>query len=127
MGNEKKKGARKKCFLYTRVSTSMQVEGYSLEAQENKLRLYAKLHDLEVVEPVFSDEGKSGKNIQGREQFQAMMDAIKSGASEQGVKYVLTFKLSRFGRDTADVLNAVQTLQDHGVELICTDDAMLLR
>ena len=30
-----------KCYLYTRVSTSMQVDGYSLDAQRDKLRKYA--------------------------------------------------------------------------------------
>ena len=46
-----------KCYLYTRVSTAMQVEGYSLDAQLNRLYKEAEYRDLEVVE-VFSDEGK---------------------------------------------------------------------
>ena len=29
---------RMKCYIYTRVSTSMQVDGYSLDAQKDKLR-----------------------------------------------------------------------------------------
>ncbi|MDD7390572.1 MAG: recombinase family protein [Lachnospiraceae bacterium] len=33
---------RTKCYLYTRVSTSMQVDGYSLDAQRDKLRKYAE-------------------------------------------------------------------------------------
>ena len=28
---------QQKCYIYTRVSTSMQVEGYSLDAQKDKL------------------------------------------------------------------------------------------
>lgn len=35
------KKKQRKCYLYTRVSTSMQVEGYSLDAQKDKLRKYA--------------------------------------------------------------------------------------
>lgn len=27
-----------KCYIYTRVSTSMQVDGYSLDAQKDKLK-----------------------------------------------------------------------------------------
>lgn len=34
-----------KCYLYTRVSTSMQVDGYSLDAQRDKLRKYAAYED----------------------------------------------------------------------------------
>ena len=30
------------CYIYTRVSTAIQVEGYSLEAQKDKLRKYAE-------------------------------------------------------------------------------------
>lgn len=31
-----------KCYIYTRVSTAIQVDGYSLEAQKDKLRKYAE-------------------------------------------------------------------------------------
>lgn len=31
---------KKECYIYTRVSTSMQVDGYSLDAQKDKLRKY---------------------------------------------------------------------------------------
>ena len=30
-----------KCYIYTRVSTAMQVDGYSLDAQKDKLKRYA--------------------------------------------------------------------------------------
>ena len=30
-----------KCYLYTRVSTAMQVDGYSLDAQKAKMKAYA--------------------------------------------------------------------------------------
>ena len=119
MGKKKEEEKKRKCFLYTRVSTGMQVEGYSLEAQEEKLRKYADLRDMEVVEPVFSDRGKSGKNTKHRDQFTAMMNQIKGGAD---VDYVLVFKLSRFGRNAADVLTAVQEMQNCGVELAITED-----
>ena len=29
---------RKKCYIYVRVSTAMQVDGYSLEAQKDRLQ-----------------------------------------------------------------------------------------
>ena len=32
---------QQKCYIYTRVSASMQVEGYSLDAQKDKLKKYA--------------------------------------------------------------------------------------
>lgn len=53
-----------KCYIYTRVSTAVQVDGYSLDAQRDKLRKYAAYEDMIVAEE-YSDEGFSGKNIQG--------------------------------------------------------------
>ena len=50
----------------------MQVDGYSLDAQRDKLRKYAAYEDM-VVAGEYSDEGFSGKNIQGRQEFQRML------------------------------------------------------
>lgn len=91
---------QRKCYIYTRVSTAIQVDGYSLDAQKDKLRKYAEYQDMTIVSE-FSDEGFSGKNIKGRPEFTRMMEKIESG--EDGVDFVLVFKLSRFGRNAADV------------------------
>ena len=93
--------------VYTRVSTSMQVDGYSLDAQRDKLRKYAAYEDM-IVAGEYSDEGFSGKNIQGRQEFQRMLNDIQDGKDD--VSYVLVFKLSRFGRNAADVLNSLQLI-----------------
>ncbi len=116
-----KKKAKTKCYIYTRVSTSMQVDGYSLDAQRDKLRKYAEYEDMEIAGE-YSDEGFSGKNIQGRLEFQRMLQDIQDG--KDGVEYVLVFKLSRFGRNAADVLNSLQLMQDFGVNLICVEDGI---
>ena len=54
----------------------MQVDGYSLDAQRDKLRKYAEYEDM-VVAGEYSDEGFSGKNIQGRHEFQRMLQDIQ--------------------------------------------------
>ena len=112
---------RKNCYIYTRVSTSMQVDGFSLDAQREKLRRYAEFQDL-MIAGEYSDEGKSGKNIEGRPEFQTMLNDISEG--KDNVEYVLVFKLSRFGRNAADVLNSLQLMQDYGVNLICVEDGI---
>jgi site-specific DNA recombinase len=58
-----------KCYIYTRVSTAIQVDGYSLDAQRDKLTKYAEYQDMEVVKE-FSDAGHSGKNIEGSHVYQ---------------------------------------------------------
>ena len=35
-----------KCYIYTRVSTVIQVDGYSLDAQKDKLKKYAEFQDM---------------------------------------------------------------------------------
>ena len=57
----------------------------------------------------YSDEGHSGKNIKGRQEFMRMLNDIEDG--KDGVDFVLVFKLSRFGRNAADVLSSLQLMQ----------------
>ena len=110
-----------KVYLYTRVSTSIQIDGYSLEAQKSRMKAFALYNDYEIVGE-YEDAGKSGKSIEGRVQFTRMMEDIKSG--KDGVSFVLVFKLSRFARNVADVLSTLQTMQDFGVNLICVEDGI---
>ena len=110
---------KKKAVAYLRVSTGMQVEGYSLDAQLASIERCAKAYGYEIVK-IYKDEGKSGKSIEGREAFIRMFEDIESG--DLNIDYVMVFKLSRFGRNTADVLTSLQRLQDNGVNLICVED-----
>lgn len=108
-----------KAYSYIRVSTAMQVEGYSVEAQRNTIFKYAKEHDMIVVHE-YQDLGVSGKNIEKRPCFKEMLNDIANNKDD--VKFVLVFKLSRFGRNTADVVSSLQYIQDYGVNLVCIDD-----
>ena len=50
-----------KCYIYTSVSTAIQVDGYSLDAQKDKLSKYAEFQDMEVVGEYYNEE-HSGKS-----------------------------------------------------------------
>ena len=110
-----------KVYTYKRVSTAMQIDGYSLDAQRARMKAYADFNDYEIVGE-YEDAGKSGKSIEGRLQFRQMMEDVKSG--KDNIAYVLVFKLSRFGRNAADVLSTLQVMQDFGVNLICVEDGI---
>ena len=112
---------RIKVYTYKRVSTAMQIDGYSLDAQRARMKAYADFNDYEIVGE-YEDAGKSGKSIEGRMQFRQMMEDVKSG--KDNISYVLVFKLSRFGRNAADVLSTLQVMQDFGVNLICVEDGI---
>lgn len=96
-----------KVYTYTRVSTTIQVDGYSLDAQKSRMKAFADYNEYEIVGE-YEDAGKSGKSIEGRAQFSQMMEDIRAG--KDGVSYVLVFKLSRFGRNAADVLSTLQVM-----------------
>ena len=54
-----------KVYIYTRVSTAMQIDGYSLDAQKSRMKAFADFNDYEIVGE-YEDAGKSGKSIEGR-------------------------------------------------------------
>lgn len=49
-----------------------------------------------------------------------MLNDIEDGKDE--VSFVLVFKLSRFGRNAADVRSSLQLMQDYGVNQICVEN-----
>ena len=98
----------------------MQVEGFSLAAQKTCLTKFVEREEMKVVGE-YEDAGKSGKSIEGRPAFKRMIDDIKNGLQ---VDYVIVYKLSRFGRNAADVLNSLELIQDYDCNLICTDEGI---
>ena len=82
-------------YLYSRVSTIMQTEGYSLEAQKNRMRAYAEFQNFNIVGE-YEDAGASGKSIEDRTAFNQMIQDIQD--DKDNVSYVLVYKLSRFAK-----------------------------
>jgi len=77
---------RAKAYVYTRVSTAMQVDGFSLDAQRDEIRRFAELKKIDIVGE-YCDEGKSGKNTKNRTEFNRMLADIKR--KKDDVRYVL--------------------------------------
>ena len=44
------KKEKTKVYIYTRVSTAMQIDGYSLEAQKSKMKAFAQYNDMKSLE-----------------------------------------------------------------------------
>lgn len=87
-----------KVIGYARVSTQEQAsEGYSLAAQEAKLRAYAELYDLELVD-IEVDPGQSGKDL-NRPALVRALAAIRDGRATA----LLVAKLDRLTRSVADM------------------------
>lgn len=88
---------------YSRVSTLEQSrEGVSLDNQEHKIRAYAELKDMELVEMIV-EEGKSGKTM-NRPGLQRIINLI----SEKQIDGVICYKLDRLTRKTRDLLYLIE-------------------
>ncbi|MCR4553979.1 MAG: recombinase family protein [Succinivibrionaceae bacterium] len=72
MAKSQKQNYKGTCVIYTRVSTAIQVDGYSLEAQKERLEKEAEHRGYEVLD-YYPERGKSGKNIEGRPVFKKML------------------------------------------------------
>lgn len=111
----------KKCLIYIRVSSERQVKGYSLDGQKHFLTDWAERQGM-IVEDIFVEEGKSGKSIEGRTEFQRMLDSIETKSVD--VDYIIVFKLSRFGRNARDILNSLEFIIRYGVHLLRVEDGL---
>lgn len=90
---------------YTRVSTLEQSrEGVSLDNQEHKIRAYAELKDMELVEMIV-EEGKSGKTL-NRPGLQKLINLVQT----KQVDAVICYKLDRLTRKTRDLLYMIEDI-----------------
>lgn len=78
---------------YVRMSTEHQQ--YSVDNQLEAIRQYADRHHLEIVR-IYSDEGKSGLNIEGRDALGRLIRDVEG----DGTPYqeILVYDVSRWGR-----------------------------
>ena len=112
---------RKKVYIYTRVSTVMQVDGFSLDGQTSESEAFCNFNNYEIIGR-YCDKGKSGKTIAMRAEFQRMLDDIQ--LHKDKVDYVIVYKLSRFGRNLADTISSLQILTDNDVALRTVDGSI---
>jgi DNA invertase Pin-like site-specific DNA recombinase len=88
------KGAQpRRAAQYVRMSTEHQ--RYSTENQSDAIAHYAAQRGVEIVR-TYSDEGKSGLRIQGRDGLKQLIEDIQSGKAD--FEAVLVYDISRWGR-----------------------------
>ena len=79
--------------VYVRMSTEHQQ--YSTSNQMDVIREYAKKLGFTIVKE-YSDQGKSGLNMEGRESLGQMLSDVREGRAEFAV--ILVYDVSRWGR-----------------------------
>ena len=96
---------------YCRVSTDKEDQLNSLQTQKEFFSEYAeKNHDTLVR--VYADEGISGTKIKNRRQFLQLLQDAKKGMFDM----VVVKDISRFARNTVDLLQSVRQLKALNIE-----------
>ena len=96
---------------YCRVSTDKSDQLNSLEAQKEFFSEYTKRTGDTLVR-LYADEGISGTKIKNRKEFLHMMSDAEHGLFDM----VVVKDISRFARNTVDLLQSVRKLKSLGIE-----------
>lgn len=96
---------------YCRVSTDKADQLNSLEAQKQFFSEYTK-RTGDVLVRLYADEGISGTKIKNRKEFLRMMSDAEKGMFDM----VVVKDISRFARNTVDLLQNVRRLKSLGIE-----------
>jgi site-specific DNA recombinase len=104
---------RKKVAAYARVSMETERLHHSLSAQVSYYsNLIQKNPEWEYA-GVYADEGISGTSTAKRAEFQRMLSDCEDGK----IDIILTKSISRFARNTVDLLETIRHLKELGIEV----------
>ena len=108
-----------KAIGYVRVSTDKQADrGISLEAQVEKIRAMATVHDVELLD-VLVDAGESAKDLD-RPGMVRILEMVQSRA----VGMVIVAKLDRLTRSVKDLAVLLEQFQRRGVSLVSVAESL---
>ncbi|HID24891.1 MAG TPA: recombinase family protein [Thermoplasmata archaeon] len=103
--------------IYTRVSTEDQAkEGFSLDAQLDKLRAYCKARDW-VIAGEYIDDGYSGRTTK-RPAYQRMMEEMNKW------DVVLVIKMDRIHRNSKNFMLMMEHLKKEGKEFVSMTESL---
>ncbi len=104
---------RKRVAAYARVSVDTDQLMHSLSAQISYYSTLIQTNPEWEYAGVYADAGISGTDIRLRQRFQDMIADCEAGK----IDIVLTKSISRFARNTVDLLATVRHLRELGVEV----------
>ena len=104
---------RKKVAAYARVSVETERLHHSLSAQVSYYSELIQANPEWEYVGVYADDGITGTKTSKREEFQRMLDDCEAGK----IDIILTKSISRFARNTVDLLETVRHLKELGIEV----------
>lgn len=104
---------KKRVAAYARVSTDEtdQINSYKIQIEEYTNRIH-KNEEWDFA-GMYADEGITGTDMKKRPSFMKMIDAAKAGH----IDLILTKSISRFSRNTIEILTIIKELRTLGVEI----------
>lgn len=98
---------------YARVSSDSEDQRHSFAVQVKYYTEYASAHPEYVLVDIYADEGITGTCMEKRDDFKRLIRDCKKGKIDR----VITKSISRFARNTAELLTVVRTLKEFGVSI----------
>lgn len=105
---------------YCRVSTSLEAQQNSYQAQKDYYTKMIASNPEWVLAGIFADEGITGTSAAKRPEFQKMIRRCEQGK----IDLVITKSISRFARNTLDCLYYVRYLQERGIPIIFENEGL---
>lgn len=105
---------KKRAVAYVRVSTASSAQLHSYEFQEQYWQGRFENDPTAELICIYADRGISGSSINKRTQFLQMMEDARQHKFDE----IHTKSVSRFARNTVELLEAVRELRDLGIEVI---------
>lgn len=114
------KGKKIRVCAYARVSTEFDDQINSFKSQVQRYtRIICEEHKKDwTFVKVYTDEGKSGTNINHRQGFLEMLHDCQEGK----IDLILVKQISRFGRNVAECISVINTLRQQNVEVYFEED-----
>lgn len=104
---------RKKVAAYCRVSMETERLHHSLSAQVSHYSELIQSNPQWEFAGIYADEGISGTKAETRPEFMRMLKDCDDGK----IDIILTKSISRFARNTVDLLESVRHLKELGIEV----------
>ena len=104
---------RARVAAYTRVSADGHMPLHSLSAQVSYYSTLIQRNPEWEYVGVYADQGISGRTIEKRDGFQKLIRDCDAGK----IDIILVKSISRFARNTVDLLETIRHLRDIGVEV----------
>lgn len=104
----------KRVAAYCRVSTDREDQANSFESQKRYFEEYIGRHNGWKKAKIYADEGLSGTSTKKRSAFNAMISDAREGMFD----LILTKEVSRFARNTVDLLSYTRSLRAMNIGVV---------